>query len=487
MRASLWTAVAALVGTGCAHGGAAGPGVPSLEGAVAEAMAAPLDRTHWGVLVSDAASGRVLAAEDADRHFIPASNTKLVVTAVGLGVLGPDYRYRTELQALGRADTVARALLAVGSGDPTWSDRFHEGEWAVLESLADSVVAAGIRRVAGPLVVDASRFDRQTVNPAWEVGDLVWSYAPPVAAFAVAEGTFRLIVEPGSAPGEPARVVAVAPEGLVPVAAAVLTDTAGARTDLDVERGPWSDTLRVRGLIAVDAAPDTSRLAVTDPARFAGRVLRAMLEARGVEVEGGVEVVRDAAEAAALRAGGEDATPVAVWTSPPLAEVVASILRPSQNWIAEQLLKTLGAERMGRGSWPAGLAVERRYLVDEAGIDPAAFFLRDASGLSAQNLLTPGAVVRLLAHARGQPWGPAYRSAMAEPGRPGTLARRLSGLEDRVAAKTGTITHVNALSGYLVTDTGRELLFSVLTNASGQPSAGVRAAIDRIVHAAAQR
>ena len=135
--------------------------------AVADSLARtpPLHRAQWGVLVRDAATGRTLYERNADRLFVPASNTKLVVTAVALAEFGPDYRYRTELYAPRRApdDTVARALLVVGRGDPTLSRRFHPEGPHPLDALADSVAGAGIRRIAGPLVVDAS-------GPAIQIG-----------------------------------------------------------------------------------------------------------------------------------------------------------------------------------------------------------------------------------------------------------------------------------------------------------------------------
>lgn len=469
----------------------------------------PLDRTHWGIEVHDPERGRSLFALNPERHFVPASNTKLVVTAVALAELGPEWRYRTELSARrAPGDSVAELLVVAGRGDPTWSERFHENAWAPLDSLADSVALAGIRRVRGELVVDASYFDRELVHPTWEVGDLDFGYAAPVAALAVEEGTFRYEVAPGAAVGEPARVTALAPPGAITILDRVITDSAGTRRRIEVVRRVGSDTLTLVGRVPLDARPDTMRLAVGDPAAYAARALAAALEARGIEVEGGVRVVYDSLEAAALgsgavaapavagaAAGGEagDTTPapfvpVASWTSPPLAEIVAAILKPSQNWIAEMLLKTLGAERGERGSWPAGLAVERRYLFDVVGIDSGAVALRDASGLSAQNLLTPRAIVQLLAHARRTPWGPVYRAALAVPGEEdGTLERRLVALEGRLHAKTGTIAHVNSLSGYLTTASGRELIFSIMSNASGRPAGEVRRAIDTIVTTAAGR
>jgi serine-type D-Ala-D-Ala carboxypeptidase/endopeptidase (penicillin-binding protein 4) len=178
---------------------------------------------------------------------------------------------------------------------------------------------------------------------------------------------------------------------------------------------------------------------------------------------------------------------LATWTSPPLADIVPAFLLPSQNWIAEQLLKTMGAELEGEGSWAAGIEVHARFLAEGVGLDTTSFFLRDGSGLSHQNLLAPIAVIRLLEHARGSPWYAPFLAGMPRPGQEeGTLERRLLGLEHQVAAKTGTITHVNGLSGYVRTARGRELTFSILTNATGAPAAAVREAMDRIVREVAQ-
>lgn len=437
----------------------------------------PLDRAHWGIEIYDPAARRVLYSLNPHQHFIPASNTKLVVTAVALGELGADYRYRTELYAGGEPDP----LVLVARGDPTLSRRFHPEGPTPLESLADSVVAAGIRRVAGGVVVDASYFEDRPAHPAWEMDDLTWGYGAPTDALAVEEATVRLVVTPGAAPGTPALVTPLAPPGVVAVHAAVITDSAGARRGTTVRRRYLSDVIEVTGSVPLGAAPDTILLAAPYPAELAAHEFVAALVARGVEVMGGVRVVREPLAAAALRGSDHSPRLIATWHSAPLGEIVAAILKPSQNWIAEQLLKTLGAEKGQDGSWREGVAVERRYLIDVVGIDSTAFWLADGSGLSVQNLLTPHAIVQLLDHARRRPWGTVYLQAQARPGESGTLERRLIDLEGRIFAKTGSVTHVNSLSGYLRAANGRELLFSILTNATGWPAAEIRRAMDSIV------
>jgi D-alanyl-D-alanine carboxypeptidase/D-alanyl-D-alanine-endopeptidase (penicillin-binding protein 4) len=302
-----------------------------------------------------------------------------------------------------------------------------------------------------------------------------------VDALALADGTFDLIVRGGSVAGAEgtAEVAGVLAQ---PVRAAIVTDTVGGRLSVSVDYTARRDTIFVTGSIGAGAV-DTVTRAVTNPARTAVEALATLLRQRGVSVDSTM-VMRDSADAAALRAV---ALPVTEWQSAPMSEIVSVILRPSQNWVAEQVVKTLGAQAGGDGSWRAGIERELEYLYGSAGVDSGAVNLRDGSGMSAQNLLTPAATVAMLLHARAQPWSGAFRDALAAPGRPGTtLTNRLRPREGRVFGQTGTISNVNSLSGYLVGADGRDIVFSILTNGSGLPSGAVRAAIDEIVLAVAR-
>lgn len=467
----------------------------------------PLHRAHMGVEIYDPVAKRVLYAHNAERHFVPASNQKYWPTTTALQVLGPDYRYRTPVLAVA-FDAVAgtaETLVVVGRGDPTFSERFHVPDpvvldslgdtvavrpdpWrserrdrAVLDSLADSVVASGVRHITGDLVVDASWFDESLIPGSWTFGNLNGTSAPPTGAFVVGEGVFRVLVEPGPSVGSLALVTPRAPAGLVPLLSEATTAEAGAEARVSTSRGPWSDTLRLSGPVALDAEPRVLRLPMTDPVRFAAHAFAEALRERGVTLDGAVRVVRDSTEATALRGGRE----LTSWTSPPLSEIVRNILQPSQNWIAEQLVRTLGAEKGEGGGWRSGIAVEQDFLFNTVGIDSTALSLQDGSGMSHQNLVTPHAVVQLLEYARTAPWSQVFRDALTGPGRPGTLSNRLQGLDGRVTGKTGTLSNVNALSGYVRTRDGRELIFSILSNASGLGGGPVVSALDRMVDALA--
>jgi len=493
---SLLPVAAVVASASCVTAGAAtrpGHVAPPALAAVIDSVIStpPLNRATWGIAVWDATAGRPIVDYEAGRHFIPASNTKIVVTTAALGVLGPDYRWETPVFAkMQPGDSVAGEVVVIGRGDPTFSSRFHADDFTVTDSIAEQIASSGIRRVGGDLVIDVTFFGDRTINGAWEAGDLPWSYAPPIEAFAIGEATFGVVLTGGAAAGDGVTVETTAgpqgPQGLQPLKTELATDTAGARPDIDVDFMSHVDEVFIRGRVPAGKA-DTSRLAVTSPARYAGRAIAWALRERGIRVDGEVLVQRDSARAMQLReqlyAGYER---VAIVRSPPLRDVVAAILRPSQNWIAEQLLKTLGAEKRGSGGWSTGLDVERRWMIDEAGIDSTGFFLRDASGLAPQNLLSAAAIVSLLEHARTASWGDLYRDALPEPGmKESTLENRLLPLRGRLRAKTGSLTNVSTLSGYLNADDGRLLIFSIMTNGSGVSQAAAGRGADRIVEAIA--
>ena len=438
----------------------------------------PLHRAHWGVLVVDAVSGDTVLERNADKLFIAASNLKLATIIAALDILGPDYRWETRVRARPDGAGVADRVVVTGGGDPTMDRPTFDPATAALDAIADSLMEWGLRRLEGPIVVEQSAFDSTLTHPAWEAFDLDWYYAAPVAPFAVLSGAIPIVVTPG-VEGGLATVDVLAPRGLVGLDAAIRTVAGEDDWDDELRRLP-GDSLVLRGTIGAGSGPDTSWIAQTEPGVFAGRALLRELGTHGVATVDSVVVSRSPV------AEPGRATIDFTWRSPPLVEILVRPLEHSDNWVTEMILKTLGAEADGDGSWSGGTAVVERYLAD-LGVPEGSVYMRDGSGLSAQDLLTPTALVTLLRHARERPWYPAFLAALPEPGTPdGTLEDRLAGHEDRVSAKTGSLRHVNTLSGYVRTESGRVLLLSIMTNASGQPGSAVRAAIDRVVEAIIQ-
>jgi D-alanyl-D-alanine carboxypeptidase/D-alanyl-D-alanine-endopeptidase (penicillin-binding protein 4) len=220
--------------------------------------------------------------------------------------------------------------------------------------------------------------------------------------------------------------------------------------------------------------------ALPDPNLYAARALVHALLRRGIAVEGGTTSTTDSLENRAAQCCG---TPLVEYRGRPLAEMLFPILNSSQNWFAEMLLKILGREVNGTGSWEAGLDAEREFLVDSVRIDSAAFSLEDGSGLAAGNLVSPHAFVQLLLFMYRHPRRGPFLAALPRSGRPGSLLRRFVGtpLEGAVLAKTGSIDRVNSLSGYIERPNGHAVVFSIEANAHVLPARAMLARIDSIV------
>lgn len=476
---------------GCATLGATGSSGVDRTAIDAVVEAPPLDRAHFGVLALDARTGRTLYERNAHQWFVPASNQKILVTAAAWSLLGPQHRFRTEVWTAGDMSDgwLDGDLVVIGSGDPSLSGRYWESGAAALRALADSIVAEGVRHVAGKLLVDVSAWDSTTVAPTREVDDLAYGYGSTGGAFAIDEGELEVVVGSGPWVGLPAVIdwSARVDDGFVVPRVRTVPEGRGRR--IVARYHPETRRIELEGAIELGTV-DTLTIAQRDPVRLATAALASALADAGVSVGAGAEVRWTPGEpiGSACLAGAVRSCPRArlltAMESASVGDLSRAVLEPSQNWIAEQLLLALGAESGKRGSWPDGLSVLTEFLRHEVGIDSLDVSARDGSGLSAYNLVTPRALVRVLQYMAARPDAAKYRAALAEPGEAdSTLEERLSGLEGRVFAKTGTISNVNSLSGYLVRDGGQEVIFSILANGAGVDDRVVEGAIDDIVRA----
>jgi len=434
----------------------------------------PFDRALWGVAIADP-SGRIVYERNGDRLFVPASNAKIVVSAVATALLPADYRFRTSVYADGPITdgVLSGDLVLYGRGDPSLSARFYPSRYTAFEELADALQARGIRRVEGDLVGDASWFDSTTVHPSWESYDLSWWYAAPVSALGFNDNSVDVSIAPG-APGEPPRITLEPQLDDLRFTSLARTVPVDSPRTIDFFRRPGTNEIVAVGDVPADARPWTENVSILDGAAWAAEGFRHVLERRGIEVTGRTRAVYDPAAYAGMRRG--DA--LAEHTSPPLADIIGPILSVSHNWYAEMLLKTVARVRTGTGSWDSGLALERRFLIDSLGVDSTQFRLADGSGLSHWNLITPRALVQILRRMLARPRGGVLRDALPVSGASGTLRFRFrgTGLTGRVHAKTGTIASVNTLSGYVESRTGT-WTFSIQLN---HHTAGNRAAVREI-------
>jgi D-alanyl-D-alanine carboxypeptidase/D-alanyl-D-alanine-endopeptidase (penicillin-binding protein 4) len=455
--------------------------------------APPFDRSLWGVAVVDH-KGKLLYGRNERRLFTPASNTKLVVTAVASALLPPDYTVRTSVYAAGPvvAGVLRGDLVLYGRGDPTFSRRCYATDtlaqgvcekdpFARLRLLADTLKARGVRQVQGDVVGDGSWFEAASLHPGWELFDLNWWYAAPVGGLAFNDNSLNFIWQPGIRVGAPALISMWPDLGDVAFENRTVTVPAGGETDIGDRffRLPGTAQVWAEGTVAIDRSPRTEYFAVSDPNLFAARALRQALADAGIAVTGTTRSTADSALYAEARAR----VALAETVSRPVRDWVFPILNTSQNLFAEMLLKQLG-KRFGRaGSWTEGLQVERRFLIDSVRIDSTEFSLSDGSGLSSANLISPLAFTRLLRYIRAHRGYATFAPGLPQSGGTGNLRTRFVGtpVEGRVRAKTGSIAGVNTLAGYIERPDGRPLTFAVEVNHHAQPSRAVLAAIDSVV------
>ncbi len=444
----------------------------------------PTSKAVCGAAVADADTGEILFTHHPDTPLIPASNAKLFVMAAALDILGADFEFRTSLLASGDD------LWVIGSGDPGFGDpRLSAGRdesvTAVFDRWAAALLAADRRTITGDLILDESVFDSQYVHPDWDPGDLQKWYAAPVGALNLNDNCLDITVRPAARAGADAIWEVVPPTTLVEIDNRCKTGGAGH----PVIHKPGRD-LRYTISGGCHKPWPFPPVAVSDPGAIFGDVLRAVLNKHGVVVEGAIRRIRNSSEWS-----GHPRTLIAEHRTP-LADVLNRIGKDSQNLFAECLLKRLGREWQRRhgnpnatGTWAGGRAAIRAWLdsLPERPTDGdddrwADITIADGSGLSRTNRMTARQIVDLLTVMHAHPHGAVFAESLSVAGRDGSLYRhkRLRDLTGAVRAKTGTLTGVKALSGYVDTPSGRRLAFSVVFNGITGPGAPFNELHDRL-------
>jgi serine-type D-Ala-D-Ala carboxypeptidase/endopeptidase (penicillin-binding protein 4) len=422
--------------------------------------------TRWGLVVTDP-EGREVLAIDPDKRFIPASNTKIFTTAATMraaaqGALSEPVRVGTRVR-LERAEK-AQDVVLEGRGDAHLSAA-PDCTGNCLATLAEAV-AARTRRVRN-VVGDATAFPDQRWSPGMSWNNIPTRSGTGIAALSVDDNEIAATVTPGE-PGAP-PTVALAPYYTVRNLALTVP---GDKAEIGFDREPGGREIVLTGTIGADAGPEALRLGIDDPAHYAAWRLAALLRERGVRVSGAVLARHrpllpsdDPEERGAAPPAPAPIVPaLATLEPPPPGTTVHAVNKASQNLYAELLLRRLGciagtcSIADGQGSIAAMLA--------EAGIDPGAVSLSDGSGMSSYNRVTPRAVAGLLGWIARQPWGAEWRATLPVGGVDGTLSRRFAGtaLAERIFAKTGSLNATNALAGYLIAASGRELTFAIYAN-----------------------
>jgi D-alanyl-D-alanine carboxypeptidase/D-alanyl-D-alanine-endopeptidase (penicillin-binding protein 4) len=419
---------------------------PLREQLEAAVQSLKLKDARVGVLVHSTRGGRPVYALNEREPFLLASNTKLLTTAAALCLLGPDFKFRTS------AGMSGEDLRVVAGGDPNLSGRFHEDDpTAIFKAWAAKLKASGVSRVRN-IVLHTGIFDAEHLNPGWKGYDLWWWWSAPFGALSLNDNCVDLRLEPG-AEGEPCRVT-LSPATPYVTLVNQTRSAAKPRRPFGFTRAPGTNTITLRGDVA---GRSSYSVAIHDPSRFFGTVLKETLAASGIEVAGTVEET-DAPPDGAYRE-------LASWESG-LVPTLATCNQPSQNFYAEMLLRTLGWKIKGKGTLENGLAAVREFLEREPKLEETS--QKDGSGLTRENRSSPSDLVKLLRYMRAHPHAPAFVDSLPANGAAkGTLRNRMTAadVKGRVRAKTGHIGGVATLSGYAESAGGDTFVFSILVNA----------------------
>ena len=451
---------------------------------------------HWGILIVEPATGDTLYSRNAGKLFMPASNMKILSGTTALALLGADFRFRTTFAARGpvRDSVLQGDLVVIGRGDPSVSDRMRGDAMRPLRQIADSLAARGIRRIAGRLLPGDDTFPDAAYGFGWSWDDFHEPYSAGVDELLFNEGFARITVRAGSRPGDPATVAVAPAPTYPPVRVEAVTghgpDSAmpggssapAASGVVTFRRDSTGGGLVIAGRVAPNDSV-VAQLAFRDQRAAYLAALADALAERGITVGPAVATpapgaagssaprARVSAAASPVTARDSATAPASrldtlfVIESPPLRDILRAFLKPSQNQIGEVLLKTLGLERTGVGTADSGRRVIERQLL-AWGAEPDGFVVRDGSGLSRYNYLTPETLVRTLDAIRRDTAFAAFYDALPIAGVDGTIANRMRGTaaQGNARAKTGFVAQSRALSGYVTTADGATVIYSLLCN-----------------------
>ncbi|WP_257536026.1 D-alanyl-D-alanine carboxypeptidase/D-alanyl-D-alanine endopeptidase [Metabacillus litoralis] len=421
---------------------------PILEGAIA------------GVSIRSASNGQVLYSYNGDVSLTPASNLKLFPAAAALASLGPDYSYQTGLFTDGkvRRNEIKGNVYFVGHGDPTL--RVKD-----IESMAKTLKKQGIQSITGDIIADDSWYDdvRYSVDLPWS--DETAYYGAQISALTVSPdhdfdaGTVIIEVSPGQK-NQKAEISVFPSTDFVTLINKTKTVSTDEEGELSISRTHGKNEVIIKGTISLKASPVKEWVAIWDPTSYSLSVLKKTLKQHGIKVKG--------KERKGVKP--EHSKMLLSHQSIPLKEILVPFMKNSNNTHAEMLVKEMGKVYKQDGSWEAGLEVVEQTLTS-LGIDGEKMILRDGSGISHVNAIQANSVTDLLYKSQSQEWFPFFYHSLPVAGIKeknigGTLRNRMTEkpLKENVIAKTGTLTNVSSISGYLTLSDGNKLIFSILMN-----------------------
>ena len=431
------------------------------------------------IAIAELETGEVVYEKNSKQPEVLASVTKMLSTAAALHGLGPDYKFKTTFWRRGdvKDGLLTGSLLVVGGGDPNISGRFYNDDFnAVFDKWADGLKQAGITRIGGDLIVNAAFFDSMGRHPDWKAEQENKWYQAPTSALSYNDNVVYVSIGPGERPGLLASITIEPESGLYHAVTQARTTGQRGRVRVAVKRQPGSDAIEVFGIVPFRRVNWTTPMSVDDPPAFFGNTLRRRLEAKGIKVLGTL--------------ARQDVKPDASWqlvaqTESDLVPTIAVANKRSQGFYAEQIFKTLAAEKAGQGSWASAVDLQHKFFAS-LGLDASHFEIRDGSGLSQQNRVPAADIVAFLRAMNASSVGAVWRTTLASVGEQGsTLHHRMleETMAGRVQAKTGSINSVSTLAGYALANSGKTYAFAILLNGGRVNEFSGHAYQDRLVRA----
>jgi len=448
---------------------------------------ADLKHAGLGFCLIDVDENKIIAQHNADLGLIPASSLKVVTTATALGVLGADYQFKTTLEYDGHLlpdGTLRGNVYIKGHGDPTLASHEMEsvtGFDELMQKFADAIKKAGIKRIEGYVVGDASFFETAATGRTWIWEDMGNYYAGGPHGLNIHENLYYLDFRQSAKLNQAPRATATRPE--VPdVQFRNELQSAGANSgdNAYIFGAPYTRIRYVRGTLPVGTGTFTIKGSLPEPAYFAAYHLAKTLEKNDIYTGMCVSTQRIFKENK-----NKKRRTIFTVTSPPLRDIVERANMKSVNLYCESLLKTMGAEKQGKGTTEAGLDVIKNYWT-ERGIDMSGFVMRDGSGLSPRNAISTKHLAQIMRKvAKNTSIYTDFNTSLSVAGKSGSLKNMFAGTRaaGNLRAKSGYMDRVRSYTGYVKSKSGKLMTFSIIVNNYSGSAGAMRKKMEKVMAA----
>jgi D-alanyl-D-alanine carboxypeptidase/D-alanyl-D-alanine-endopeptidase (penicillin-binding protein 4) len=435
-----------------------------------------LQNAHIGIYIESLGNGKTIYRKNEHRLFVPASNMKLYTTAASLIKLKPSFQFSTLIYTDGKIvdDELSGNLIIRGKGDPTNSGRFRGGDIiAYFKDWADSLKQRGITKIEGGIIGDESYFTDNKLGKGWSWDDEPYYYSAQTGALSFNDNCVDIKVQPSITPDDSVKIFINPNTKYVKIKNMAKTVDTESPLTLDFTRNRASNVIKIFGNLPLGSQDVTESITIEDPARFFVTVFYEVLRKSGIEITETPQIQKIE--------NYHNLDTLFIYKSPDMAKIIKEVNKRSNNFYAEQMLKTLGSEFLKNGSAESGVKVVDEWL-SSIGISPNEFIMVDGSGLSRMNLIAPYATADLLRYMYNHPNFKYYYDSLPIGGIDGTLKERMRGsrAKGNVHAKTGFVEHVRNLSGYLYDFDGKPYLFVIMVNNYSVPVSYINSFQDRI-------